>query len=114
RLRNVDLLHLAWPERWSGVDTAGTAQVIDAVRAAGVKIVWTQHNLMPHRRKDATGFASYALWANAADLVIHHSEYGQRVALATHTYGPHTRHVVIPHGAWTERYDHHRSISRTQ
>jgi glycosyltransferase involved in cell wall biosynthesis len=114
RLRNVDILHLAWPERWGGVDPATVARVIGQVRAAGVAIAWTQHNLVPHRRKDEDGYAAYALWAKVVDLVIHHSDYGQGVALATYTYGPRTKHVVIPHGAWTDQYVAHRSVTRTE
>jgi glycosyltransferase involved in cell wall biosynthesis len=114
RLRTVDVLHLAWPERWGGVDPAAVARVIGQVRAAGVAIAWTQHNLMPHRRKDKDGYTAYALWARVADLVIHHSEYGRGVALATYTYGPRTKHVVIPHGAWTDQYLAYRSVTRTE
>ena len=61
-----DIVHLAWPERWSGVDPAVNARVIEQVRAAGARIAWTQHNLVPHRHKDEAGFATYALWAEAA------------------------------------------------
>jgi glycosyltransferase involved in cell wall biosynthesis len=114
RLRDVDILHLAWPERWSGVDPVVTARVIGQVRAAGVQIAWTQHNLIPHRRKDAAGFATYAQWAKAADLMVHHSEYGQAAAQAVYEYGPHTRHVVIPHGEWSEHYRPYRSVSRSE
>ena len=114
RLRHVDIVHLAWPERWSGVDPAVNARVIAQVRAAGARIAWTQHNLVPHRRKDEAGFATYALWAQAANLVIHHSQYGRRVALATHVYGPQTRHVVVPHGAWSEHYQEYRAVTRTE
>ena len=114
RLRHVDVLHLAWPERWSGVDPVVTARVIGQLRAAGVRIAWTQHNLVPHRRKDTAGVATYAQWAKAADLVVHHSEYGRTAALAAHVYGPHTMHVVIPHGAWTEHYRPYRSVTRSE
>jgi glycosyltransferase involved in cell wall biosynthesis len=114
RLRDVDIVHLAWPERWSGVDPAVNARVIGQVRAAGARIAWTQHNLVPHRSKDADGFATYALWAQAADLVIHHSEYGRRTALATHRYGARTRHVVISHGAWSEHYRAYGSVTREE
>jgi hypothetical protein len=114
RLRHVDIVHLAWPERWIGVDPAVNARVIEQVRASGARIAWTQHNLVPHRHKDEAGFATYALWAEAADLVIHHSEYGRRVALATHAYGRQTKHVVLPHGAWTEHYQEYRAVTRNE
>lgn len=114
RLRQVDIFHLAWPERWSGVDPAVTARVIEQVRNADALIVWTQHNLVPHRRKDEAGFATYAQWAEAANLVIHHSEYGRAVALATYAYGRQTKHVVLPHGAWSEHHREYAAVTRTE
>ncbi len=104
RMRDVDVLHLAWPEWWTGDDPARTQAAIDLVRAAGTAIVWTQHNLMPHDDKSAAAAACYAAWAQAADVVIHHSEAGEAVALATHPYGADCRHVVIPHGHWGPVY----------
>ncbi|MEZ5167949.1 MAG: hypothetical protein R2695_16235 [Acidimicrobiales bacterium] len=56
---------------------------------------------MPHHFRDARGI--YEIWAAAADVVVHHSEYGRRLMQAEYTYGPHARHVVIPHGHWGER-----------
>jgi glycosyltransferase involved in cell wall biosynthesis len=99
RLRGVDVLHLDWPEYWVGIDRAATERTIGAIRAAGARIVWTQHNLLPHRDRSAEARHVYALWARAADGVIHHSEYGKRIALATHVY-PRARHSVIRHGHW--------------
>jgi glycosyltransferase involved in cell wall biosynthesis len=114
RLEEVDILHLAWPERWCGVDPGVTARVIDQVRASDCKLALTQHNLVPHRHKDRGGFDSYSLWAEAADLVIHHSEYGHRVATQTHVYGTNTKHVVIPHGAWSDHYSPYRTVVRSE
>lgn len=105
RLRDVDVLHMAWPEWWSGVDPDRTAEVLGQVKATGTAIVWTQHNLLPHFFKTDEAAASYQLWAEAADAVIHHSEVGQDVALATYRYGAHTEHHVIPHGHWGREYE---------
>src|SRR5207249_34648 len=62
-LDGTDVFHMHWPE-WV---TAGELEVdrvlIDAITRAGVPIVWTQHNLEPHR-KDGSG-AAYPLWAEA-------------------------------------------------
>lgn len=114
RLRDVDLLHVAWPERWSGVDPALTKKVIDQVRAAGTRIVWTQHNLLPHHHKDEAATATYAHWAASADTVIHHSRYGKRIALSTYKYGHNTKHVVIPHGHWGAQYEPFRHATRAE
>lgn len=105
RLRDIDVLHMAWPEWWSGVDPDRTAEVLGQVRASGTAIVWTQHNLLPHFFKTDDAAASYQLWAEAADAVIHHSEVGRYVALAAYDYGAHTHHHVIPHGHWGREYE---------
>ncbi|MFF4557701.1 hypothetical protein [Streptomyces sp. NPDC001422] len=114
RLREVDLLHLAWPERWSGTDPDYTEEVIDRIKQAGVSIVWTQHNLLPHRSKGKSAMATYARWAAASSVVIHHTAYARQVATSAYTYGPHTRHVIIPHGHWGAYHDPFRSVSRTE
>jgi len=95
--QQIDQFHLHWPE-WHivpGIDAH--RWFIDGLRDAGVRIVWTQHNLVPHSKDPSMG-PIYALWAQTADLVIHHSAWGRDKALATYDYGAHTRHVVIPHG----------------
>lgn len=112
-LEEIDILHLAWPERWIGTDPQRTARVISLLKAADVKIAWTQHNLIPHRRTEG-GEATYALWSAAADIVIHHSEFGRRAATAKYAYGTRTRHVVIPHGHWGSCDEKFRHISRDE
>lgn len=111
-LRGHDVLHLAWPEWWSGSDPERTATTIEQVRRSGVRILWTQHNLLPHLDKSDAARACYAQWAEAADAVIHHSRHGRDVALATYDYGPHTRHRVIPHGHWGPVHERHRPADR--
>ena len=105
KLRDIDVLHMAWPEWWSGVEPHRTAEVLEQVQATGAAIVWTQHNLLPHFFKSEEAEASYQLWAEAADAVIHHSEGGRQVALAAYDYGTHTQHHVIPHGHWGLEYE---------
>lgn len=99
RLGGVDILHMSWPERWPGLELARTRNVIAQIKAAGTKIIWTQHNLLPHRVRTPEAQAAYQLWADAADGVIHHSEYGMTIALGFRQY-PKARHFVIRHGHW--------------
>ena len=113
-LRDLDVLHMAWPEWWSGVSPEWTAQVLDMIAAAGTRIVWTQHNLLPHLFKDEGARASYQLWAAAADTVIHHSEWGRDEALGTYDYGASTRHEVIAHGHWGHRYAPYANTTRAE
>ncbi|MDH3707656.1 MAG: hypothetical protein OES57_16440, partial [Acidimicrobiia bacterium] len=100
----LDVLHLHWPEWYAGIDPDRTAAVIAQFVAAGTPILWTMHNLVPHMFREPGARESYQLWAEAADAVIHHTEWGRDRALATYTYGDHTRHEVVPHGHWVDRF----------
>jgi hypothetical protein len=106
RLRSVDILHIAWPERWVGLDPDDSQRVIEVLKTAGVHIVWTQHNLAPHRDRSPAALRTYALWAAASDAVIHHSHHGKRVAEATYNYAK-AQHFVIPHGHWGAEFSAH-------
>ena len=92
----ADQFHLHWPE-WLLLGDEEHLAVIDVLRSHDVRIVWTQHNLIGHdKNRDAE--AHYRAWAAAADLVIHHSDWGRQRVLATYAHRPDARHVVIPHG----------------
>ncbi len=96
-LRDVDIYHLHWPEWIAGPDLAVHERFVETLRRSGVRIVWTQHNLVPHR-KDADYEAIYSLWARSVDAAIHHSEWGMARMRERHAFGAHTIHRVIPHG----------------
>ncbi len=103
---------MAWPEWWTGVDPERTAEVLKLIEGSGVGIVWTQHNLLPHFFKSSDAAASYQLWAESADAVIHHTEVGRELALATYSYAAETSHHVIPHGHWGHMYESTSSVTR--
>jgi len=94
---HTDQFHLHWPEWLLIGDVVPHQALIDGLRAGRVRIVWTQHNLEPHSKDPAMG-PVYEAWARAADLVIHHSDWGRQQALSRYQYGLDTRHVVIAHG----------------
>jgi glycosyltransferase involved in cell wall biosynthesis len=96
-LADCDIFHLHWPESMLPCDLERHQTFIETLRAAEVRIVWTQHNLIPHQR-DPRWRAVYEAWASAADAVIHHSEWGRARALDRYRYAPRTVHRVIPHG----------------
>jgi glycosyltransferase involved in cell wall biosynthesis len=96
-LADCDIFHLHWPESMLPPSLERHEAFIDTLRAAEVRIVWTQHNLIPHDR-DPRWNDIYKAWAGAADAVVHHSEWGRSRALARYRYGAGTRHAVIPHG----------------
>ena len=96
-----DLFHLHWPEWYLGPDVARHRAAVERLQAAGVRIVWTQHNLVPHD-KDPRHGEIYAVWAAAADGVVHHSEYGRRRAEERYRYRADAIHAVIPHPSFGE------------
>ena len=97
-LSAFDVVHVHWPEWTSGLEPEQAHRTIDCLRSAGVTIFWTQHNRVPHHAQDATEI--YRIWAAAADVVVHHSDYGRAVMETDYDYGEHTVHAVIPHGHW--------------
>ncbi len=102
-LFEFDLFHLHWPEWSVGTDPTRTREVIANLRAAGLPILWTQHNRKPHYLPEAR--ESYQIWCAEADGVVHHSDYGRAVMESDYGYGAHTRHLVAPHGHWGQRLE---------
>ncbi len=98
-LRAAQIFHMHWPELLLGHDPAKHARLIGHLCEQGIPIVWTQHNLLPHRA-DPAWSAIYQLWADAALGVIHHSHWGMERALDVRPYRADAIHRVIPHGHW--------------
>lgn len=94
-LRALDIFHLHWPE-WVNHSADVHRALLGRLRDAAVRIVWTQHNLVPHYRDPALT-ELYALWAAAADGVIHHSAWGQAQVAARYAFRRDAIHRVIPH-----------------
>ncbi len=96
RLAAVDAFHLHWPE-WF-VDTPEQAdQFIELLDGTSTTLVWTQHNLRPHREVDRAD-ELYQRFASAARVVVHHSEWGRRVVLDRYRFRDDAVHLVLPHG----------------
>jgi glycosyltransferase involved in cell wall biosynthesis len=101
-LQATNLYHLHWPEWALSRDCADLSkhqQLISALNRNNIPIVWTQHNLIPHSKNDSYQ-SIYQSWAKAADVVIHHSLWGQQVARSHYTYSSDCQHVMIPHPRW--------------
>jgi len=93
--RASDVFHMHWPE-WTSHDPAVHRALLALLRDEQVRIVWTQHNLLPHSR-DAALPELYALWAAAADGVIHHSRSGAARVRERYRFRDDALHTVIPH-----------------
>jgi hypothetical protein len=111
-LHETDVLHVHWPEWWQGPDLDRNRRALERLRAAGVRIVWTQHNLAPHHFRGDEGRELYRMWAKAATAVIHHTEWGRDKALETYPYAADAIHCVISHGHWGARYTAQARVDR--
>ena len=111
-LSDIDVVHVDWPEWFTGDDPDRARTVLGNFRDAGVRVVWTMHNLLPHYFKHA--HEVYEVYAEAADGVIHHSNWGREVALGTYDYSPDSEHIVAPHGHWGDRFDRVVGATRSE
>lgn len=97
-LRAIDVLHLHWPEWFLRHDAGAHREAVEALAEHDVRVLWTQHNLEPHTKRDLHEL--YATWAAAADAVVHHSEWGMAQCLDRYAYRPGALHRVVPHVHW--------------
>ena len=111
-LANIDVFHLHWPE-FVGFERLVTHEdIIQALQRRGIPIVWTAHNLTPHTKQPEIYDPVYALWAQHADAVIHHSNAGQRLMRSRYVFRDDCIHEVIPHGHFGELWSDVASIDR--
>lgn len=96
-LRQIDVVHMHWPERVLPKDISVHASFIAALKSSGTPVLWTQHNLHPHSTEPEWE-EIYSLWARTADAVIHHSRWGLEKARSRLPYREATHHAVLPHG----------------
>lgn len=94
-LRDIDIFHLHWPE-WVSQSIGDHHALIERLQAAAVRILWTQHNLLPHSRDEALVDA-YRVWASVADAVVHHSRAGEARVRDRYQFRSDALHRVIPH-----------------
>ena len=108
RRGSFDVLHFHWGleliwrrrRRWRSVlGVASWARFLHRAKRAGIRVVWTAHEMRPvegARRLDTLG---YALCARAADLCIAHSQHVSD-RLARRFRVPRSRIVVLPIGTY--------------
>jgi beta-1,4-mannosyltransferase len=112
----ADVLHLHWLEYVTGSHAAESLHVVRValrtarlfavllvLRARGVRVVWTVHNLRPHDAHHARfDLAVSRLVARLADRVIAHSHHAAK--LIERTYG--VRGVAVAyHGGYEDHYE---------
>jgi hypothetical protein len=98
-LKDVDQFHLHWPEHFLGTRFEAHNEMIRCIKDSGARIIWTQHNLLPHRLDQRDNSQEiYQAWAQAADAVVHHSESGKRRVMDRYQFNPMAMHRTIMHG----------------
>ncbi|MEO5875963.1 MAG: glycosyltransferase [Streptosporangiaceae bacterium] len=105
RIRGAGAVHLHWvwgfalPGR--RISQAWFLVVLGTIRLLGLPLVWTAHNVLPHRPVFADDVAARRLLVRRCDLVILHTQ-ATGAALAA-LGAPPGRAVVIPHGPFPVR-----------
>lgn len=99
-IRRTYLHSVRMDEEW-GRWTIETAGMLEQIHAAGIKIVWTLHNLTPHESRGhaATAYELlYQQFARFSDGAIHHSRWGEAIARQRLAFPVSCRHAVVPFG----------------
>jgi glycosyltransferase involved in cell wall biosynthesis len=104
--RSIGVVHVHWPDdlwRRTGKDRVqrvrGVWQLrrqLNAVRQAGMKVVWTVHNVGAHEGGDWIDVQGYGVLARAADMLICHSR--SAADLVRRRFEPRGEIVVMPLG----------------
>lgn len=110
---SVDAIHIHWPDglwrrRTRGSITAVLKKTLElgrflrAARAAGLKIIWTVHNMARHDGATWLDRYCYRMLAAHVDLFICHSRCSAQ--LVSDVYSPKGQTVVVPHGSFPGVY----------
>lgn len=91
---HADIFHLHFVDDFD-LDLDATTALIAQLHTAGIKIVWTGHDLTPHSKQHDRFDPIFSAWAAAADGVIHHSHFGEKLVRERYDFAPHAIHTVI-------------------
>jgi glycosyltransferase involved in cell wall biosynthesis len=114
-----EIWHLHWPEHGFKARSAASAamqartwlRLVHEARRAGLRVVWTVHNLRAHDgRHPALEAAFWAEFLPLVDGVVHLSQSGRLAAERCFPELVTTPHWVIPHGHYREAY--HTPLTR--
>jgi glycosyltransferase involved in cell wall biosynthesis len=102
-LDKVEQFHLHWPE-WFLREPHSLdlhQHIIEKIKKKNIRLIWTQHNLLPHIKTEEF-FAIYQAWAQATDIAIHHSKWGQDLVRSQYDFSASCKHLTIPHPHWSD------------
>jgi len=85
---------MVWPKRVGGVWYL--RKMLRVAKRAGLRVIWTFHNVEPHFGPDWADRQSYRMLAVNSDLIIFHSDFARDECIRHYT--PKGGLVVMPHG----------------
>lgn len=101
---SFDIVHFHWPQTFMGKDPHTEADLlhhIEKMKAAGVKVVATCHDLEPHYDQFADKAESMRIVYGHSDAIIHLGEYSK--TLFEECY-PNIKHLLVPHHLYDTVY----------
>lgn len=99
-----DIVHFHWPQTFMGKDPHSEADLlhhIEKMKASGVKVVATCHDLEPHYDVYSDKKESMRIVYSLSDVIIHLGEYSK--TLFEKLY-PNAAHLLIPHHLYDTEY----------
>ena len=101
---SYDIAHFHWPQTFMGKDIHSETDLlyhIERMKAAGVKIVATCHDLEPHYNQFAHKCGSMRIVYAHCDMIIHLGEYSKKLFEIRY---PDAVHILIPHHLYDTVY----------
>lgn len=103
---SYDIVHFHWPQTFMGTDHHTEVDFLDHIermKAVGVKIVATCHDLEPHYDQFADKAESMKIVYSQSDAIIHLGEFSKELFEKRY---PSAKHVLIPHHLYDTVYTH--------
>ena len=103
---SFNIVHFHWPQTFMGKDPHTEEDLlhhIEKMKAVGVKIVATCHDLEPHYDQFADKAESMKIVYSHSDAIIHLGEYSKELFEKCY---PHAKHLLIPHHLYDAVYTH--------
>ena len=101
---SFDIVHFHWPQTFMGKDPHSETDLlhhIEKMRASGVKIIATCHDLEPHYNQFADKAESMRIVYSHCDAIIHLGEYSKDLFEKRY---PNAIHLLVPHHLYDTVY----------
>lgn len=109
-----DVIHIQWPDYFvsqMGENGCHLIEVLSSIRDAGIPLICTVHNLVPHKKGNEKAKLAYEIVYDKLDAFVHLG--GHSIELLTAMYpNLKAKHVVVPHHTYDTLYN--MSVSREE